>query len=99
MGGKLSDQVIEAYVHCATKFHLSLIGFRGVKSDYDLMCRDLREKVRGYANNTLPDVNPKSQARANSTTSSAALQKISQAMFEDDRFRLKMNTHSATEEK
>ncbi len=90
MRGKLSHQVIEAYVHCATKFHLSLHGFRGKKSDYDLMCRELHEKVRAYANNTLPDVNAKSQARPNSTTSSAVPQKISQAMFEDDRFCLKI---------
>jgi hypothetical protein len=43
---KVTNEALEAYCYCLQKFHLTLRGEHGVKSDYEIMRAELRSNAR-----------------------------------------------------
>jgi len=44
--GRITGEIIEAYLDCKTKVHLKLEGERDTKTDYELLRSEMREKIR-----------------------------------------------------
>jgi predicted RecB family nuclease len=49
MGGKITREVLESYLHCKTKAHLKLAGQQGTVSDYEVLLLARRQEVRQQA--------------------------------------------------
>jgi predicted RecB family nuclease len=76
---KITNEALEAYCHCPTKFHLKLRGERGVQSDYEIMRAELRSNARARAlNRYCKDLAPSGDLRL----TRARLQKASQYFFD-----------------
>jgi len=57
----MAREVIEASLQCERKLCLRLQGQRGAKSDYEMLCKDLRKKVAEEAVATLHSCNAESR--------------------------------------
>jgi hypothetical protein len=49
MSAKITREILESYLTCRYKGSLQLAGERGVASDYDLLLRESRDRVRKNA--------------------------------------------------
>jgi len=53
MGEKITQDVLESYVHCTYKGHLKLVGEQGRPSDYEVLQGEARNRIRRAAQDKL----------------------------------------------
>jgi predicted RecB family nuclease len=88
MGGKISREVLESYLHCKTKAHLKLAGQQGIVSDYEALLLARRQEVRQQAIAKILAKHPEAEMTRDVPLSVAALQSgplfVLDATLEDD---------------
>ena len=92
MHPKISNEALEAYSYCATKFHLSLHGARGKKCDYELMEMEARIRTKQDVVGSL--VERKARISGSALTRSAielASRPIFAGVYEDAEFHLEID--------
>src|SRR5262245_26057879 len=88
MATKITNDVLESYLHCKFKGHLKLAGQRGTKGDFEAMLTELRAEVRLKAIEAIIARHPDDQVARNIPLTVAALKRGPQylldATLEDD---------------
>jgi predicted RecB family nuclease len=88
MGGKITREVLESYLHCKTKAHLKLAGQQGIVSDYEALLLAKRQEVRRQAIAKLLAKHPEAEVARGIPLTVAALQSgppfVLDATLEDD---------------
>ena len=88
MGGKITREVLESYLHCKTKAHLKLAGQQGTVSDYEVLLLARRQEVRQQAVAKILAKYPEAEVARDIPLTVAALQSgppfVLDASLEDD---------------
>jgi predicted RecB family nuclease len=96
MPGKITEQVLEAYLKCKYKAHLKLAGQEGSPTEYGQMCRQRREAIRGPATSALIGRYGVGQVVPNGLSLTADVLKggtplLLDAAFEDEHFSVRFD--------
>src|SRR6516165_5662679 len=88
MAGKITREILEAYMHCKTKAHLKLAGQQGIMSDYEGLLLARRQEVRQQAIAKILAKHPEAEVARGIPLTVAALQSgppfVLDASLEDD---------------
>jgi hypothetical protein len=89
---KITNEALEAYSYCVTKFYLKLHGVRGTTTDYELMRAQLRSRTRTNAIRRLArGPGPGTDVRLTRAVLQSASQYIFDGIYEDRNFILNID--------
>ena len=92
MKTKITNEVLESYIHCRYKSYLKLIGQSGIKSDYERLSLKLRNEVKHNALSKILAKVTEEQVTSNVSLKTSVLEKgslfILKLFVEDDNLSL-----------
>jgi len=63
--GKITGEILEAYLNCKTKAHLKLQGEQDTSTDYELLRSEMRDKIRLEAFKKIESAHPEAEVFSN----------------------------------